>query len=111
MGWLVCINGFDRGREFPIKAQFNRIGSSPANEICVQRERAVMENNHAGISCNGATGECTLTVTPGGNVRLNGAYVDRPVNLKKYDTITIGSAQYVYAPYSEGLGWKRNYGL
>lgn len=110
-GWLVCVNGFDRGREYAIRDRINRIGSSANNDICIHREAAVMADNHASIAYNKNTAACTLQIGSGSNIRVNGKYIDRPVMLKKFDMITIGNTQLVYAPFSEGLGWKRNFGL
>lgn len=111
VGWLVCVNGFDRGRNYAVKDKVNRIGSSPDNDIRIHREAAVMPDNHASIAYNKNTAACILQIGSGSNVRINGQYIDRPQALKKFDIITIGNTQLVYAPFSEGLGWKRNFGL
>ena len=111
VAWLVCVNGADRGRDYPIRDKINIIGSSPNNDIQVNGEPAVAPENHACIAYDSESTACLLLAGAMGAVCLNGEFNDYPQPLNKFDIITIGNAQFVFAPASEGLGWKHRFGL
>lgn len=110
-GWLVCVVGADRGREFPIKDKVNTIGSSPSSNIRIMGEASIVPDNHACVFYNQKMAECVLQIGKGGSIILNDRRIDQPQILRKFDTITLGGTKLVYAPYSEGLDWKRKFGL
>ena len=35
VGWLVCLEGPDRGHDYPLRAGTNAIGRSPSMEVCI----------------------------------------------------------------------------
>ena len=111
IGWLVCINGMDRGVSYPLLGKINTIGSSQSNDIQIHGESDVAAENHACIAYDEQTTACILLVGVGRKVSLNGEYNDYSQPLNKFDIITIGNSQFVYAPSSEGLEWRRQYGL
>lgn len=48
VGWLVCIQGTDKGRDFRLYAGFNRIGRGYDNDI-VLKDMQVSRENHCSV--------------------------------------------------------------
>jgi len=106
VGWLVCLDGPDRGRDFRLKMERNFIGRSPSMDILVNDER-ISRDRHASIIFDPknrsfwlAPGEST------GLVYLNGALVHTPTQLKADDLIELGATKLVLIPFcSEKYEW------
>lgn len=50
VGWLVCIEGSNIGRDYRIHAGMNRIGRDPSNEICISGDEKISREKHASIA-------------------------------------------------------------
>ena len=111
VAWLVCVNGVERGKIFTIRDKLNIVGSAPNNDIVIHGEANIAPENHACIAYDSKSTACLLLPGAKGIVNLNGVFNDYAQPLNTFDIITFGNSQYVYAPYSEGLDWKKNYGL
>lgn len=107
VGWLVAIEGPDRGKDFRIRAERNFIGRSPGMDIIVNDD-AVSRENHATISFNPT--KHTFKLQPGqsrGLIYLNGEEVAAPENLSKGDKIKIGTTELLFVPFvDEFHTWK-----
>ena len=80
-------------------------------ELFSPLEANIAPENHACIAYDSKSTACLLLPGAKGIVNLNGVFNDYAQPLNTFDIITFGNSQYVYAPYSEGLDWKKNYGL
>lgn len=49
VGWLVCIDGPDIGKSFPLKEGRNSIGRSEQMDVVLKNDRAVSRQNHAWV--------------------------------------------------------------
>ena len=107
VGWLVCIEGPDRGRDFRIRAQRNFLGRDVRMDICIAGDDQVSKDTHA-----------TLIYDPRGNIfriapgdargmtYLNNESVDTPMNLKPYDLIEVGVTKLLFVPFcGEAFQW------
>ncbi len=108
-GWLVCLSGELRGRDFRIYEGNNWIGSGSRNDICLQGASGVEENNHCSIIYDRKHIRFYLMPGKGSDLSLNGRMADsRPVNLSKGDRIMIGAGEYEFFPFCrEGHSWKK----
>lgn len=100
VGWLVCINGAERGKDFALKDKINVIGSAPDNDICLTGDPAISAENHACVAYDSSNGCCMLFAgNRANNVTLNGQPNEAPQTLNHFDIITIGDAQLVFVPF------------
>ncbi len=108
VGWLVCIDGPDKGRDYRIKSQRNFIGRDPKMDICIPSDEQVSRENHAVISYDPRNNGFKLV--PGdsrGITYLGGESVDFPVALKAYDLVEIGRSKLLFVPFcSEKFRWQ-----
>lgn len=110
VGWLVSIEGPERGRDFKIVAEKNFIGRSEKMDISISGDDSVSRENHAIISFNPL--KCIFRLFTGdshGLVYLNEEEVVTPVELKANDVIVIGKSKLMFIPFcGENFIWSQS---
>ncbi len=108
VGWLVCIHGQDKGKDYRIKSEKNFIGRSEEMDICVRGDRSISRKNHCIISYNPK--QRNFMIIPGdgtGIVYVQGEAVYTPRSLEAFDSIEIGESKFVFVPLcGEYFDWK-----
>ena len=106
VGWLVCVQGPERGRDYKLVAGRNFIGRSVDSDICVRDDMEISRDNHASVIYDVRSagyyilpGEQTLT-------RVNGEELTEAVALKDFDEIAVGSSLFRFVCFCrEGDAW------
>ncbi|WP_218015210.1 FHA domain-containing protein [Brevibacillus dissolubilis] len=99
VGWLVCIKGPDRGRDYRIHTEKNRIGRSENNDIHIRGDNAISRENHATITYDPKKKRFRLLAGESrGMVYLNDEAVDLVADLTAYDIIEMGDTQLMFVP-------------
>jgi hypothetical protein len=99
VGWLVCVDGPDRGRDYKIRSENNSIGRSETMQICIDGDDAIARENHAFVSYDPESNAFTLL--PGnarGLVYLNRGPVYSQVAMKAFDQIKLGNTTLIFVP-------------
>jgi hypothetical protein len=99
VGWLVCIAGNDRGRDYRIYSDRNFIGRLETMKICIKGDETISRERHTEINFDSRHNEFYIAPGDGrGNTYLN----DRPVldarPLKAWDIIEIGKTKLLFLP-------------
>lgn len=100
VGWLVCVEGADKGRDYRIRSERNTIGRGAGMDISIQGDETISRDKHAIISFNPRKNSFLLT--PGesrGIVYLNGEEVANPMPLTAYDVIELGQTKLLFVPF------------
>lgn len=109
VGWLVCIDGPDRGRDFRIHSEKNFIGRSDKMDISIPGDESVSRENHATVSFNPK--KSLFRIFPGesrGLVYLNEEEVITPIELKAFDVIELGQTKLIFIPFcGENFSWQQ----
>jgi len=107
VGWLVCIEGADRGRDFRIKAEKNFVGRSTSMDICIAGDPRISRENHAIVAFEPRSAEFRLySGDARGLVYLNRSMVDVPVVLNAFDMIELGDSKLLFVPFcGERFRW------
>ncbi|MFI3187628.1 MAG: FHA domain-containing protein [Methylococcaceae bacterium] len=107
VGWLVCVDGPEKGRDYRIRSEKNYIGRDASMDICISGDETISRENHAMISFNPKN--LNFRIAPGssrGMVYLNNEEVDVPENLKPYDLIEIGQCKLMFVSFcGEKFQW------
>lgn len=107
VGWLVCIKGAEKGRDYRIRSERNFIGRDPKMDICIDGDDAISRDNHAVISFNPKKN--TYLLSPGaskGIIYLNEEEVAISAELKAYDMIGMGETMLLFIPFcGEDFSW------
>lgn len=96
-GWLVCVNGSDKGKSFTIEIGRNICGSNAANDIVIS-DADVISNMHCSIIYEPKQNKFYITPDKGA-VFHNGKFINKPVTLKNDDRITLGATELVFVPF------------
>lgn len=108
VGWLVCIEGHDKGKDYRIHSERNFIGRSDNMDICITGDDAISRENHAIISYSPK--KQLFRIYPGdsrGLVYLNDEEVITADELKLYDIVEIGKTKLMFVPFcSEQFVWE-----
>ncbi len=100
VGWLVCIEGTDKGRDFRIRSERNAIGRAGNMDICINGDDTISREKHAFISYNPRKNSFLLM--PGesrGIIYLNDDEVAAPIPLKAFDVIELGQTKLLFVPF------------
>lgn len=108
VGWLVCIDGADKGRDYRIHTERNFIGRAPSMDICISGDETISRERHAILSFDPKKKQ--FWIQPGestGLVYLNGEAVYVPQQLNPRDTIEFGQTKVVFVPFvNETFQWQ-----
>lgn len=96
VGWLVCVEGTNRGTDYRIHAGYNYIGRE-TGDICIRGDDQISRQSHAMVAFD--SGERTYFVGPASGrnlIKVNGKTVLNAVEIKNYDRISIGATQLIF---------------
>ena len=107
VGWLACIDGLERGRDWRLVSGRNAIGRGEGMAVRLAGDAAVSRDRHAVISFDPRRAGFTLAPGEGaGLVYRNGQEVLLPVPLTAYDRIELGGSTLVFVPLvGEQFAW------
>lgn len=98
-GWLVCVKGAYKGQAFACKSGRNKIGRNPNCNINLMNEASVTREPHAMIIYDPKQKVFYLQNGTGdGLVYQNGSLLFSHEELKAYDQIQLGNAEFVFVP-------------
>ena len=99
VGWLVCVEGPDKGRDFRIHGEKNFIGRSAAMDIALTGDDSVSRDKHASVAYDPK--RRAFWILPGeasGLVYLNEQLVNTPMNLNSRDIVEVGKSKLMFWP-------------
>ena len=74
-GWLVCVDGAEKGRDYRLHMGFNRIGRSYQMDICLEDDLAITRDNHCSVIYDDKNGQFLVKPSVGTVTYLNGNYI------------------------------------
>ncbi len=100
VGWLVCIEGSESGKDYRIRSEKNFIGRSEEMHIHIHGDNAISRRNHAIISYNPK--ERNFMLIPGaettGIIYVNQDAIYSPTEITAYDVIEMGKSKFIFIP-------------
>ena len=108
-GWLVCIEGAEKGKDYRIAAKNNSIGRSETADICI-KDQAVSRENHARLSYDGKHNKFYLIPADStNNIYINDEPIFVPTLLQKGDVIELGESKFIFIPFcDEAFSWQKD---
>lgn len=109
VGWLVCVEGPDRGNDYRIRTGYNHIGRAEHMDVCIRGDKQVSREKHALIAYDDEEKVFFFGHSEGRNiVRINDRMVMVPSRLAPYDTVTVGSSKLIFVPLcGEHFDWDK----
>jgi hypothetical protein len=108
VGWLVCIEGPDRGRDYRLHAEKNFIGRSSSMDVAITGDDSISREKHAAVSYEPK--KKVFWLIPGeasGLVYINDEVVNTPVQLQPRSIIELGRTKLMFFPFcDEQFQWQ-----
>lgn len=107
-GWLVCVKGPEKGRDYRLHHGFNRIGRGYQMEICIVDDIHISRDSHCSIVYDGRSNLFSLVPSGGNLVYKDGGLVSQPVRLETGDVIAMGESEFEFIAFCrEGRVWEK----
>jgi hypothetical protein len=109
VGWIVCVQGPNQGKDYSLKSGINPIGRDPSKnvKVVISGDDLISREDHAEIEYDNDENTYYLIRKSNPEVRLNGKKVREPIRLQPYDTIRLGHSDFVFVPLcGDCFKWK-----
>ncbi len=107
-GWIVCIEGARKGKDYKVIAGKNFVGRADDMDIQILGDNKISRRNHCVIVYDEKQGK--TVILPGdsnGIVYLNEEAVYTPATLRPYDVIEVGESKFLFIPFcGEHFKWE-----
>jgi hypothetical protein len=108
VGWLISLDGREKGRDYRIHSDNNFIGRGEKMDICIRGDDTISRENHAVIIYDARDKMFYLSAGDGRSiVRLNDKPVFAATEIKAHDVIEIGKTRLMFVPLcGENFSWQ-----
>lgn len=107
VGWLVCVDGPDSGRDYRLHAEKNFIGRDISMDVYIASDASISRQRHAAVIFDPK--KRVFWLHPGesaGLVYCNDEVVNAPVQLNPGDVVEMGKTKLVLTPFqSDKARW------
>lgn len=102
VGWLVCVDGPEKGRDYRIHSGRNFIGRDYSNDISLPDDKTINRKD-AGYIIYEPHKNIFLAVNgESASISVNGALANNPVVITEDDNISIGIYKFALVAYCKG---------
>lgn len=106
-GWLVCVEGPERGRDYRITHGMNWAGRDVDMDIYLPQDMMISRKKHCAVVYDNKSNKFFLVDGGVGLTYLNDHLVKQNEVLKLGDVITIGKSKFEFIPFCrEGHQWE-----
>ena len=99
VGWLVCVEGPEVGKDYRLFGRINSIGRAEGNDVVLAQERTVSQKNHVRLAYDAKHNNFQLIPGEGTNVTyLNDEPLYVPQRLNAYDVLEMGETKLIFVP-------------
>lgn len=107
VGWLVCVDGPGKGKDYRLRSEKNFIGRSNRMDVAITDDNGISRDNHAIVSYNPKNNSFKILQGDGhGLTYLNDDEVLTPMELKRGDIVEIGKTKLMFVPFcGESFKW------
>lgn len=107
-GWLVCVEGPEKGRDYRLHHGFNRIGRDPGMDIQIADDPAVTRKNHCSIVYDDRRNQFSLVPSAGALTYFKDSLLTKAEILQMGDIIVMGSSTFEFIPFCrKGRVWEK----
>ena len=107
VGWLVCVEGPEVGKDYRLFGRINSIGRAEGNDVVLAQEHTVSQKNHVRLAYDAKHNNFQLIPGEGTNVTyLNDEPLYVPQKLNACDVLEMGDTKLIFVPLcSERFRW------
>lgn len=101
-GWLICVDGPEKGRDYRLHYGFNRIGRSYQMDICIEEDMQITRDNHCSIVYDMKENEFSIMPSTGTLTYLNNCMLMESKKINDGDQIRIGQSTLEFIAFCKG---------
>ena len=106
VGWLVCVEGAEKGRDYRICSGRNYIGRAANNDICVAEDSSISRERHFSIVYDPRSRNYFALPGDSYTLQVNGEVRTKTYQLSDGDVITCGESKLCFISFcKEGRDW------
>lgn len=107
-GWLVCVKGPERGRDYRLYHGYNRLGRRTDMDIFIAEDLSISREGHCCVAYDGKHNQFLLTAMNGNLVYKDGQMLTAPKRLVTGDRFTVGESEFEFIAFCrEGHVWEK----
>lgn len=107
VGWLVCVEGKERGRDYRLFAGRNYIGRSLKMDVSIPDDQKMSSERHCSVIYDPRSSRFVAVPGDYALTTLNGETLNAPCGLNDGDVITCGATKLCFIGFcKEGRNWK-----
>lgn len=107
-GWLVCIEGREKGRDYRLHHGFNYVGRGYDMDVCIVDDQTISREKHCAIVYDAKSNRFSLVPSQGNLVYMGGVAITVPVPLKTGDVVGLGESRLEFIAFCrEGRVWEK----
>ena len=109
VGWLVCIDGKAKGKDYKLYGHINTVGRSSKMDVALTEDKMISDENHARISYSEKNNKFFIAPADGKNLfYVNGDEILVPTQLNAYDVVDFGETTLIFVPLcSDRFIWQK----
>ena len=108
VGFLICIKGTNKGRDYRLHSDLNKLGRAPNMDVCIEGDETISRENHCQIAYSSRSKSFSIVPGDGRNlIYLNDKEVLTAMPLKAYDQIDLGESSFLFLPFcTDRFNWE-----
>lgn len=105
-GWLVCVEGPERGRDYRICGGRNYVGREVENDICIADDEKISRSRHFSVIYDARSHKFFAVPGESGAIQVNGEEIHKTYELRDGDVIGCGDSKLCFVSFCrEGRDW------
>ncbi len=106
-GWLVCVAGPERGRDYRLHHGYNNLGRSSGQDIYVSEDPEISREGHCSVVYDHTHSQFLLLPLKGNLVYRGEEAVEHPARIESGDRFKVGSSVFELVAFCrEGHTWE-----
>lgn len=101
-GWLVCMTGGERGKDYRLHMGKNFVGRSPSMDVVLVDDKKIAREKHCSVIYEPKRNVFYLSAEGSNLVYLNDELLEAAKELKEDDRIKIGDTVLLFIPFGKG---------
>lgn len=99
VGWLVCIDGPEKGKDYRLLDKQNTVGRSEEMDVCIMGDTTISREQHARIAYDPRHNNFTLIPAEStNNIYVNDEPAYVAVKIHAFDCIEFGESKFILVP-------------
>lgn len=98
-GWLICLTGDEKGKDYRLHAGKNYIGRGTSMDVALIDDKTISRDKHCSLSYDPKGNRFYLSPEGGNIVSLNDEILEEATEIKDGDIVGLGDTKLAFVPY------------